>query len=219
MRKMKAATLVLDYTLYPRSSVDNYHVNEILEARRAGIEMPPVVIDRASKRVADGFHRILAALKDDPDAEIDVVEKTYKDDAALFLDAMRYNSAHGCGLDKHDRTHCALVAEHLHIPADAVAGALCMSVDKLGALRTGRTATDKTSGLTIPIKQTFKHMHGKKLSKEQLAANDRSSGMNQTFYVNQIIDMIEADLLNKDDEKLLGRLRHLHELLGSMLVV
>lgn len=218
MKKMKAAEVVLDFDLYPRNNVDAHNVRNLVDALAAGAELPPIIIDRKSKRVADGFHRVRAVLQHGgEDADIIVIEKNYSSEAEMFLDAMRYNSAHGAKLDSCDRVHCAIIAERLSIPIEAVAGALHMPPDKLGDLKVSRTATG-SGGLSIPIKRTFQHMAGRKLTKQQLAVNDRSSGMNQVFYVNQIIDLCESKMLNLDDEKLVERLRVLHDTLSGILI-
>jgi len=217
MKTMKAAEVVLDFDLYPRNNVDTHNVRCIMEAMLAGVEMPPVIIDRKSKRCADGFHRVKAALKIDANADITAIEKTYRTEADLFIDAMRYNASHGARLDPCDRTRCLLIAEKLSIPIDAVAGALHVQADRLGELRATRTATTG-GGLEIPLKRTISHMAGRRLTKQQAEVNSRSSGMNQTFYANQIIDLIESKLLNLEDEKLMERLKRLHELLEELLV-
>ena len=218
MKKMKAAELVLDFGLYPRNNVDEHNVKNLVDALAAGTELPPVIIDRKSKRVVDGFHRVRAHLRLFGDnAEIDVITKNYKNDAELFLDAMRYNASHGAKLDTCDRTHCVIIAERLSIPLDAVAGALHMPERNLGALRNDRTAQGP-GGLAVALKRTNRHFAGLQLTKVQEEANRRSSGMNQVFYVNQIIDLIESKLLDTEDKKLLGRLRDLHGLLEGLLV-
>ncbi len=216
MRTIKAAEIVIDYTLYPRNSVDEHNVRCIMDAIRTGERLPPVLIDKKSKRVVDGVHRIKAHLRLDEDAKIEVAEKDFKNDAAIFLEAMRLNADHGAKLDSCDRTHCLVVAERLKINIDAVAGALHMPKEKLGNLRNRRIA--KTAkGLAVPLKRTLQHMAGRRLTKQQIAANERSSGMNQAFYVNQLVDLIEAELLDQEDEKLLEALRHLHGLLDTLL--
>ena len=217
MRKMKAADILLDYTLHPRNNVDAHNVRSICDALEAGETMPPVIIERKSKRVVDGIHRVLAFLRRDPESVIDVIEKDYKNDGEMFLDAIKYNATHGARLDPCDRVHCVHTAERLHVPLDKVAGALHTSPEKLGDLRTYRTAIG-SGGLHIPLKRTFQHMAGKRLNKAQVKVNERSSGMNQSFYANQLIDLIESELLDKQDEKLYERLRHLHGLLESLLV-
>src|SRR6185369_1713366 len=115
--------------------------------------------------------------------------KQYRNEREIFLDAMRYNASHGAKLDSCDRTHCLLVAERLKIPAEDVAGALHIAVDKLAALRVDRTA--RSGSLTIPLKRTIQWKAGAALTKEQVSANTRLSGMNQQFYANQLITLME----------------------------
>lgn len=218
MKRMKAAELVLDFDLYPRNNVDSHNVKNITDALAAGASLPAVVIDKKSKRVIDGFHRTKAVLRlYGEDAEIDVIEKVYKDESEMFLDAMRYNASHGAKLDPCDRTRCTIIAERLHIPLDMVAGALHMPVEKLGHLRTDRTAT--AGGLTVPLKRTISEQFaGKKLTKRQQEANVKLSGMQQVFYVNQVIELLEAKMLDTSDERLMERLQVLHGLMEEVLV-
>ena len=216
MRNVKAATLVLDFDLYPRNNIDAHNVRCIVDAMEAGEEMPPIIIDRKSKRVVDGFHRVRAAIRRDENAEVTVIEKTYKGEGDIFLDAMRYNATHGARLDPCDRTRCTIIAERLSIPLDAVAGALHMPVDKLGGLQDHRTASI-AGGNLIPLKRTILHMEGRRLTKAQNEVNDKLSGMNQAFYVKQVIMLIENGLLDKEDEKLMERLERLDELLDGVL--
>jgi hypothetical protein len=216
MRTIKVSELVLDFELYPRNNVDAFNVKQIAEAMAAGTEMPPVIVDRQSKRVIDGFHRCKAAIRlHGENAEIEVVEKTYSSEAAMFLDAMRLNASHGARLDPCDRVHCLILAERLKLTVEQVAGALHMTTDKLASLRADRTAT--SAGLTVPLKSTIRHFAGGKLNKRQAEANDRLSGMRQVFYVNQIIELVEAKLLDTTDGNLMARLEHLSELLEDVL--
>lgn len=218
MKTYKAAELVEDFDLYPRNNVDSQHVKHLVEALAAGEELPPGIIDKKTKRLIDGFHRKRARIQlYGPDAEMEVIEKTYKNDAEMFLDAMRYNAAHGVKLDQCDRTHCVIIAERLSIPLEAVAGALHVPIERLGMLRTHRTALG-SSGLTIPLKRTISHFAGKRLNKAQAEANEKLSGMNQAFYANQLIMLIENRLLDLEDERLMDRLKVLHEALEGLLV-
>lgn len=219
MKTLKAAELILDFDLYPRNNVDSHNVRNLVDALLAGAELPPVIIEKKTKRVVDGFHRVRAVLQHGgPTAEITVIEKTYKDDGELFLDSMRYNSAHGAKLDPCDRSHCAIIAERLMLSLDAVAGALHMPADKLGELVQCRTAKG-SGGLSIPLKRTFSNFAGRKLNKQQEETNRRSSGMQQAFYVNQVIEMIESKMIDTTDENLLDRLRKLDEVLDEVLAV
>ncbi len=215
MKKMKAARLILDFDLYPRNNLDAFNVRSMVDALVAGVELPPVIIDGKSKRVTDGFHRVRAYLRfGGEEVEIDVIEKNYKDEGAMFLDAVKYNASHGARLDQADRVHCTIIAERLKISAEDMAGVLHIPIEKLGKLA-NRTAT--CGKLRVPLKQTNRHMSGKNLSKKQREANERSSGMNQQFYVNQIIDLIEADFLDTENKNLMDRLVVLDGLLDKVL--
>jgi ParB-like chromosome segregation protein Spo0J len=227
MTTIKIAELVFDTTVYPRMNIDSAHVGHIAQAMQAGADMPPIVVEKKTYRIIDGFHRGKALMKlFGPDHEIEVVEKSYRTEAALFLDAIRYNSGHGAKLDTYDRTHCVLLAQKLGIDTSDLAEALHVNEDWIGKMAVDRTANagrlaadaPKGASLTVPIKKTIKHMAGKTLNKVQQEANVKLSGMNQSFYANQLITLIESRLLDTSDERLLDRLKVLHDLLEDLLV-
>jgi Trp operon repressor len=41
--------------------------------------------------------------------------------------------------------------------------------------------------------------------------------MNQAFYANQLVELIESNMLDTEDEMLMERLQILHDLLGGVL--
>lgn len=226
MKKVLLSELILDYNLYPRSQVDSQHVHNITEAILAENKMPPVIADEKSMRVVDGFHRITAMKRIEGEtAKIEVIFKKYASDAEIFTDAMKYNADHGRMLTKYDRTHCAIVAEKLHIDPEIIAGALKMTVDSIKELRKIRVGNAKlkidkgrNTKNPIPLKRTISHMAGKTLTKGQIEANTKLSGMDASFYANQLIMLIENNLLDMNNEKLLERLSRLQELLENMKV-
>ena len=218
----KLSDLVFDYDLYPRSQLDGQHVHYMREARAAGVKFPPLIADKKSRRVIDGFHRgRMYAREDGPDAEVEVILRTYKSEGAMFLDAMRLNSAHGRMLTTFDRSRCLLRAEELKLQPEEVAAALSITCEALGKLRADRVGSlravgNQTTGEKIPLKRTIAHMAGRTLTRAQSEANARLSGMNAVFYVNQVILLLENKLLDWDDGRLIPRLQRLHELLGEM---
>ena len=233
MKKVNISELILDYTLYPRTKVDSQHVSYMVESLRAGVALPPVIIDEKSKRIIDGFHRISAHKRYfNDDEKIMVIMKRYNSDQEMFLDAMRYNASHGRSLTSYDKAHCVLRSEELNIDPEVVASALNLTTEKIGELRTERigelktvvpssggkrrkTATGKR-GKLFPLKRTIEHKAGTILNEDQMAANDKLSGANQSFYVNQIILLIENDLLDTENEKLMTRLDYLGGLLSNI---
>lgn len=216
MQLVKAASLVLDFDLYPRMQVDSHHVGEMCEAERAGVEFPPVIADRKSRRIIDGFHRVKKQLHvHGEDAEIACVFKTYKNEQDMLCDAMRYNFSHGRCLTSYDKAHCVLLAEKFKIADDKVAACLGLTADRVQELRVSKTAQVREDGVKarVPIKRTIGHMRGKTLTQPQQAANRKLGGMNQLFYVNQLIMILENDLLDAENEDLMEALKRLKSLL------
>jgi hypothetical protein len=219
--KIKLSEVVLDFNVYPRADVDSQHVGYLREAEDSGAELPPIVVDSKSKRVVDGFHRVRMwqhKYKEEPNKTVPCIFKTYPDESALLLDAIRYNASHGRTLTRYDRTHCILLADDLRIAAEDLAMALSMTVEKIGLLKTERVGTLQTGKTSRPmaLKRTIRHMSGRTMSKHQREINDRLGGMNQSFYVNQLIMLIEADLLDWADEQLIKRLSILFNVLAKI---
>lgn len=216
---VKAATLKLDYTLYPRHSVDRHHVSTLVEALTAGERLPPVIADKKSKRLVDGFHRTLAHLRHfgEAEAEIEVDFRKFGNEAEILLEAGELNSHHGKTMDRHDRVHFALACEKLAIPTRDTAKALRMPLERLEALldqRVGRSEPTKESagGEAVPLKRTIEHMAGKTLTKGQEAANTKLGGMNQVFIFNQALLLLREDLVDVSNPHVIARIRELVDL-------
>lgn len=216
MTKVPLASLVLDFKLYPRGEVSSQHVHYLVEAMEACAKIPPIVVCKASRRVVDGFHRYRACeRKDGAEGTIAIVEKTYKSDAELFVDAMRCNNSHGAALSKFDKTHCVLRAEELGITMDEVASALQVTTEAIGDLKIDRVGRMWSTKQRIPLKRTIRHMAGKPLTTGQQEANDKLSGMNQRFYVEQLVLLLTNDLIDTENEPLMESLKRLHGLLET----
>ena len=221
MIEMKIAELILDYRLYPRTTIDATHVRYMVEALQAGKILPPIKADKGSKRVTDGFHRYSAHRQfSGDDATIKVIAFPYKDEQEMFRDAMFLNAGHGRALTKNDRTHCLLVAEKLKMSMDQVSDALCLTVDALKKMRTDRVGVvkvDKRGRKTErALKQTIGYKAGQLLTPDQWEANDKLGGMNASYYANQLILLLENDLLDETNEYLAQRLGVLRDLLNRI---
>lgn len=220
--KLPAAQLVFDFNLYPRSDVDDTHVAHIAEAIRAGTDMPPVIACADSYRIIDGFHRTRANIRVHGDeAVVDVVLKRYRSDRERFIDAMKYNAHHGHNLTTADRARCVLFAEKLHISMEVLAGALSMTTEAVGKLtvnRVGkmRVASAADTAEKVPLKYVVRHMRGRTMTRAQVEAQKRLGGNNQVFIVNQLITLIENDLLDQENPRLMERLANLRSHLNKM---
>jgi len=122
--------------LYPREDPDDLYVATLIEALKSGAELPPLLVDGATKRVVDGLHR-LQALRQlrGPDAAVPVILKYYQSQEDLFLDAVAANSKHGRGYGHRDRARCLMLAERMKIEPDRIATALSVTTVGLRGIR------------------------------------------------------------------------------------
>jgi len=219
--KMKLSDLVLDFDMYLRGDINHQNVTYMKEAQEAGAEFPPILVDKKTKKVVDGFARYT---KDKQlyglDCEVECEVRSFKNEGEMAREAMIINSKHGNRLTKQDYVRCILIGEERGLTLKQISFALNISLAGLKNLKTGRICpipSISPTGQSIPIKQTIKHMAGKVLNKEQVRANDKLSGMNQNFYVRQVIILIDSDLLNLEDERLMSDLEELYEKLTGVL--
>ena len=212
--RLKLNQLKLDYDLYPREHVDNYHVRELVEALEAEANFPPILIDAKTKRVIDGFHRVEAFRRVwGDDALIEAEAKEYASEADMFADAMEANSKHGRGLSPYDKARSIAKAETLGITLDKVSSLLQLTVDTVKEMKQERFAYYQTK--LVALKRSAMHLAGQELDEEQMNYARKAGGLNQGFYINQVIAMLESDSLDDKNERVMNLLRKLYELLGG----
>jgi len=219
--RVKLEELIFDFTIYPRQMVDRHNVNRIKDAIQAGRYLPPVTIDRASKRIVDGFHRVKAALELE-ETEIDVRFCDYASETDLRLDAIALNSAHGRALTPFEIARCLLLGGRARIKAEKLAKALGITMDRLREIRASREAQVIHAGHPdeqIVLKRTVTHLVGQDISEEQAEAAAKCGGMRAVYYVNQVVNLVEGGLIDATDEALAERLRYLARLLEQRLAV
>jgi hypothetical protein len=213
--KLKAASLVEDFNFYPRHSVDDYCVVDYAKAMEAGAIFPPVIVEKKSLRIVDGWKRTRAALKHGGDgAEIEVEFRTYKNDGEMLLDAISLNTVHGQRIERYDLQRCAILGDQFGLSAEKLAAAMHVTPEhlekirgKLRSTRSGDVIANKQVGQELPLVITVRQAEGIK----------RAGGGNQVFFVNQVINLIENNLLDTENERLMERLAHLSDVLKPVL--
>lgn len=218
-RTYKLSELVFDHGLYPRVSIDPTHAGMIREAVRAGAAMPPLVVERGTRRVVDGFHRGDAYRREGgEDCEVACTEREYASDGEFLLDAVRCNASHGRPLSHYDRIRVQMRLQQFRLGVKAIASALGVRPETLRAVGEGRVAKAADQPQReIPIKRTISHLRGQPITARQEEANEKLSGMPQTWYCNQLLLILEADLLDRENPNVLERLAALHEAIGRVL--
>ncbi|MEA3224357.1 MAG: ParB/RepB/Spo0J family partition protein [Planctomycetota bacterium] len=220
MTTLKVAELIEDFALYPRSSVDSSHVADMAHALEAGGTLPPVVIDKTSKRIVDGFHRRRALMRvygNDTDIEVELRE--YASDSELYLDALRLNAHHAKKISGADRTHAIIVGADIGVSPSAIAEAFGVTVDHVEmvlSIKTGKVTYRGAKGKAVkarrvPLKNSVKHLWGTQpnLNQEQERVMKSAPGQSQWLLVKQLADLIEFGLFDWGDERAMKEIKRL----------
>ena len=135
--------LVLNRDLSPRTRIGSNHVRQLAEALKSGATLPPIVVERHTSRVVDGFHRVEAHRRvHGSEALVEVIAKEYKNDGELFVHAVELNSHHGQRLASYDQLRCVTIAKELSIDYMRLAGALSVRPNYVGELSKRRTGSE-----------------------------------------------------------------------------
>ena len=102
-QKIKLANIAADPDLQPRTGMNPETIEDYADDMRRGDQFPPIVVfyDGKKYRVADGFHRLRAALAIKSKTILCEVRRGGKRDALLF--SVSSNAAHGRRRSKDDK--------------------------------------------------------------------------------------------------------------------
>ena len=193
------ASLILDYSIYPRTQIESANVTSIKEAMEAGAEIPPIVIEEGSYRIVDGFHRYTAARKVLGDTgEIDCIVMKFANEGELVLESARLNSAHGARLSPFEKVRFLLKAIELDLSGADIATALNMTEKQAEVLLERKTATHK--GKKIAIKQGAKAVAGKEVTKKQKEGLEHADGMPYLYHLHMVENALNYDLIPSEDK-------------------
>lgn len=209
---MNRAAIRVDEALYPRHDQAKQVAAQYAEAKRAGAKFPPIRVDQHG-RLIDGLHRLMA---DDINGvtQIEVERVKVKDDNEFFKLAITANAHHGVRYTGIDYAQMVLRGREMGIPDDEIAKLVYVTPGYLEeAIRDWFALNNKSEA--VALKRTIKHMRGRKLNAGQMEANKKLSGMNQGFYVNQLRLLLENDLIDTENPKLVENLQGLQEALGN----
>jgi ParB-like chromosome segregation protein Spo0J len=213
-KTVPAASLVEDFSLYPRNTVSDTHVNDLARALSAGDSLPPIVAEKGTLRIVDGVHRRRAHIKafgDEATVEVDL--RTYENEAELYLEAVRFNSAHGRKLDRHDQTRIVLRLQELQVEPSAIALALHVPEQEIRTLAI-RVVYDE-AGTAVPQKRGLEHLRGTVLRPEQVTAMKSVRSAEVGRLCLELTRLIEHDLVDYEDSRVVDRLMSLNRVLFS----
>ena len=214
--KIKVGRLVLDYKLWPRHTTMDFKIIEsMVHALEAGKELPAAVANKSDLRVIDGFHRTEAWTKfGGAELKVPVDLRTFRSEAEMFEEAMRLNSHHGRRLTLYDIARCVIQGKELGLPVEQTADALHLTPDRLISLTKPRMGTFHRK--PVVLKRTLAHLAGETLSEEQAAFNEVAGGMDQVYYLNQVVGLLESGAIDMKRDSVVRALSRLSALLDQV---
>ena len=219
MSKIKVTELVWDAEIYPRLAISDVHVGQIADALRSGATIPPIIVDAKTKRIVDGVHRWRATQRVfGTDAEISCEEREFESENALFLAAIEANADHGLRYSAFEQTKNILRAEERGISRDVLSKVMRVTPEKLERIVETKTGFRRVGNDDVreALKPALRPLKGKRLSKEQQAANQYSGGLGASYYINQTILLVKAGLGKRwGGQNVKVKLKELRDLLNK----
>jgi hypothetical protein len=220
---MPVTELVEDLSVYPRRNVNDINVANLVAALEAGAELPPIIADRKTKRIVDGFHRRRAYLRVlGTDTSTAVELRSYRNEAELLADAAHLNTAHGLNLAAFEKRKVVLRLTELGVDDDGIARALHMPPARVIKLRVKVVSVVDEGGAAIrlePLKRPHFHFQGGEMTAQQARAAQSAPGTSYSLLVRQIGDALDNRLVNASDGRMIAALRllqiQLRNYLGS----
>jgi hypothetical protein len=224
------ATLIEDLSLAPRresgeNGIDQIHVAELVHAREAGIVLPPIVADRASRRVVDGRHRCQCERRlQGTDGLIEVEWADYESEAELYADAVRRNATHGLPLSRLDKRRIVLTFRELGVDDGDIASALGTTVAEVTRFgvtvatvvsQRRRLSVHADTGQKVPLKGSLLRFAGQTMTAAQARASRSAPGVSYVLTVNQVADALEFGLLDLEDRRIQEALWRIAQLLPA----
>jgi len=186
---VSAALLIEDMNLYPRGHVDEIHVGNLSRSLEAGAKFPPIIADRKTKQIIDGFHRRRAYMKLNGEAaKIPVEWRDYPNDATRLADAIKTNSGHGLRLNRQDEIRCILLGRQLGLQDADLALSLHISEERVQEIGVRVVVVD---GEPEPAKKVAAHRYGEEVTRQEADAWKQFSGVSFLQHVNSLRKVID----------------------------
>jgi ParB-like chromosome segregation protein Spo0J len=184
--------IVEDFNVYPRTMVSGPHTATIRDAMQAGEKMPPVILDKKSMRIVDGFHRYRAH-KQLKHEKVECELRPYKTEADLFADAVRLNATHGRPLVPFERKRAVEMLRRYNVDDARIVQIIKAPIERVIEI-TSRFATTE-AGEERALKAPHERMlAGGHVTAAQETADGKRDGMNPTYHARQLVIAIKSGL-------------------------
>ena len=236
--KLKIDQIYYSDQIYPRTSLNYIHVEQLADAIKAGYKLPPIIIadvDGQKNVLIDGLHRIKAYLR----VGIEEIECKWIGKLTLreaIVEAVRRNSAHGRSLSPFEKRAFIMKSKILGIKDDKIAEALRIPIEKVERLSISSISyldvelEDRLNRKPI-VQILYEHNVRNPLIEELMAyipkkplqrvaenleassmmqAQKSLAAMSQIHLLKQVIDLIDSNAIDLENPEVISLLRELH---------
>lgn len=201
LTKVTLASLVEDFSFYPRGTVNTSHVRDLRRALEAGHDLPPIVAEVKTLRIVDGFHRRRALTAHlGADATVQVELHQYESERELYRDAATRNATHGQPLDRDDQVRVAVRLRELGSDDEEIATALAVTRHRVEELLVHLTAKT-VSGDVVALKPSIRYLAGRTLTDQQERAQPRITGTATLRLITDLRDRLRFHLMDLDNAR------------------
>jgi hypothetical protein len=189
---VKVGELVEDLDIFPRRSVSDVRIDDMCYALDAGKVLPPILADRATRKIVDGIHRHRAYLKRlSAEAVIEAEFREFASNLEMLLESARVNAPQGMPLGRVDQSVVYIKAKQL-VASDAdIADVLGVTTTRLVRVQIRQA---NSSGGPVPLPHGTEHLGGSYLSDEQVAELRRQRGATTLTKVRELAGLLNQDL-------------------------
>jgi hypothetical protein len=187
MSKLAIDKIVIDDSIYPRSGISEFTIHRFINALETGAKFPPIVVEIKTFRLVEGRHRYVA-YKRKGLKTIDAIEKSYKNEADLFADAVRLNVAHGEPLDLYTIRTAIIRLTTYGYGKQEISEVVRLPIEQIE--KAERKFAHNEQGEPVALKGGLVHLAGQTLDNHQQEINRRYSGPKVLFFVRQIAGLL-----------------------------
>lgn len=204
--------LIHDESIYPRNEVAPEHVSLLVNSIQTGDKLPNILVDKKTERkIVDGIHRFYAYRKlGIKSVNVDVVNASTREE--MLRIAIGVNRQNGRPLDRHDIGGCIIKLKKLGVEVKTISSIVKVPLDSVQTIIKNFAFTPV--GEPLQLKRGLEKWRGRTLTEKQVKIVNRHAGVNGTFFVEQLISMIEAKIF-PDTERFVERMDALIKLWGK----
>lgn len=197
IQQLKVGQLIVDETILPRA-LNYVHLSDMKNAALSGATFPPIIADRATKRIVSGLHRynmFVGLYGGDYLMDVDLLD--FGNDDEMFVAAVEANTDHGLPFTTFDRRRILVEAERRGISREIIAAAIKVPVEKADRkLATGSAFVKTAAGdrERVALRTSMKPLAGTNLTKAQVDAN-KTTSMKVQYYADSLTKLLRAGVL------------------------